>query len=238
MNKKRTSVIFFLGILMLFSLSCRFGQGLPGGQDIQISAEDVAAAATRAAEAAAAAGVLTDQAGEIAATAVAQGGEIAATAQIFPTQDPNIVGATALEQKLANIQPDANGNFVLVITEADFNEYIAGQTDGGIKTEGFNVENVNIDISGESAKLTGDVKEPLALPLTVEMSPEVQDNRLHFKIISAQAGIFPAPTTMLDLIELTANTALTEALAGLPSNMTLQNVQLGDGTLTITGHQS
>jgi hypothetical protein len=243
MNKKQRSGILFLGFLMLFTLACRFGMELPwnaGGQDIQISPEDVSEAATRAAQAAATAGFLTNQVGGIAATAVAQGSDIVATAQILATPDPGnlAAGATALEQKLANIQPDANGNFIVALTETDFNEFVSGQTGGGFQTEGLRVENVLIDLTTEAAKLTGDVQEPVALPLTVEMRPTIQDGRLYFEIISATAGIFPAPTALLDLIELTANSELTQVLAGLPPNLTLQDVQLGDDVLMIMGREN
>ncbi len=141
---------------MFLTLACRFGIELPwnaGGQDVPISPEDVAEAATRAAEAAAAAGVLGEQAGDMAATAVAQAGELVATAECFPTPDPAAAGGSALEQKLANIQPDANGNFSVDITEGDLNEFVSGQTGGGIQTEGLNVENVQIGITGESVKI-------------------------------------------------------------------------------------
>ena len=243
MNKKQRNVVLVLGMFMLLTLACRFGAELPwnaGGQDVQISAEDVSEAATRAAYAAATAAVLTDQAGDIAATAVSKGSDIVATAQIFPTPDPGVVvvGASALEQKLANIQPDANGNFTLAVTEGDLNEFVAGQTGGGIQTEALNVENVQIGITSEAVKLTGDVKEPVDLPLTVELRPGLLDGQLHFEIISATAGIFPVPSSMLDLIEATANSELTQVLAGLPANLTLQNVQLGDGVLMIMGQQN
>lgn len=241
MKRKQYTVIFGLSMFLFFSLACRLSAELPweaGGQDVQISAEDVAEAATRAAEAAATAGVLTNQAGDLAATAVSQGSDSLATAQILPTPNSNTAaGATALEQKLANIQTDANGNFSLAITDTDLNEFVSGQTGGGIRTEGFAVDDVQINISSESAELSGNVQEPMAVPLTVEMRPTVQNGRLYFDILSATAGIFPAPESMLDLIEVTANNELAQALAGLPDNMIIQNVQLGDGVINISGQQ-
>ncbi len=241
MKRKQYPFILILTIFVFLSLACRLSMELPweaGGGDVQISPEDVAVAATRAAEAAATAGVLTDQAGELAATAVSQGSDALATAQILPTPDLNTTaGGSSLEQKLANLQPDANGNFSLAITDADLNEFVAGQTGGGIRTEGLAVDNVQISISSEAAELSGDVQEPLAVPLTVEMRPTVQNGRLYFEIVSATAGIFPAPESMLSIIEATANSELTQALAGLPDNMVIQDVQLGEGVINITGRQ-
>jgi len=228
---KQNRIVLLLSILVLSTLACSLGSNLPfgGGQDVSISAEDVAEAATRAAEVAATAGVFTEQPTEMAATAV-----------INPTQTPAVpvVGGSSLEQKLANIQPDANGNFSVAITEEDLNEFVSGQANGGIQTEGLNVEQVQIGISDESVKLTGDVKEPLELPLIVELRPSVVNDRLHFEIITASAGIFPLPESVLDLIEVTANTELTQALVGLPENVTLYDAQLGNSVLTIFGHMN
>lgn len=229
---KQNRIVLLLSILVISTLACSLGSNLPfggGGQDVSISPEDVAEAATRAAEVAATAGVFTEQPTEMAATP-----------EINPTQTPDVpvVGGSSLEQKLANIQPDANGNFSVDITEEDLNEFVSGQANGGIQTEGLNVEQVQIGISDESVKLTGDVKEPIELPLIVELRPSVVNDRLHFEIITASAGIFPLPESVLDLIEVTANTELTQALVGLPENVTLYDAQLGNSVLTIFGHMN
>ncbi|MDX1417321.1 MAG: hypothetical protein R3293_24150 [Candidatus Promineifilaceae bacterium] len=233
MIRNQKTLVFLLTVIVLTTLACSLGTNLPfgsGEQEASISPEDVAEAATRAAEAAATAGVFAEQTNE----------EIA-TATVVPVETPVIsvpVTGSSLEQKLASIQPDANGNFTLDITEEDLNEFLVGQDNGGIQTEGLNVANVRIGITPESVKLAGDVKEPLELPLTIELSPTVVNGQLHFAIDSASAGLFPVPDSMLDLIEATANTELTQALVGLPANVTLQDAQLDNGVLRIFGHMN
>lgn len=242
MRTGNRTVLMFLGILMLLSLACSFGLELPwnaGGQDVAISSEEVSAAATRAAEAAATAAVLANQAGQIAATAVAQGGDLVATAQILPTLPAVEFAASGstLQQKLANIQPDANGNFAVAITESDLNEFISGSQGGGFQTDALSADNVQIKITGEHVELSGDVQKPIALPLIVDLRPTVVNGQLQFELLSASAGIFPVPTSMLDLIEVAANSELTQALVGLPAGVTVQNATLSDGMFTIFGQQ-
>ena len=83
MNKASRFTLLFLSVLLLSSVACNFSLELPwniGPDDVEISPEDIAVAATRAAEAAAAAVVAADQAGQLAATAITQGDGAAATA--------------------------------------------------------------------------------------------------------------------------------------------------------------
>ena len=242
MKKGILLVTMFLFVLLLSSLACNFSQNLPwntAAEDGGISAEDVSVAATRAAEAAATAIAGADQAGQMAATAVTQGDGTVATADTgqAPAADDAAVAGGSLQQKLANIQPDANGNFTVAITEEDLNEFIAGEG-GGFQTDTLSAQNIEIQITPEHLELTGDVTEPVALPLVVKLRPAVAGGQLGFELISASAGIFPAPDSMLDLIEAGANSEHGRALTGLPSGVVLQNATLADGVLTIFGQQN
>jgi hypothetical protein len=250
MKKVNRFVLLFLFVLLLSSLACNFSMGLPGNvgrQDVEISPEDIALAATRAAEVAATAAVVADQAGQLAATAVTQEDSSVATAiaQVGDDSDTGqapaagdaLVAGGSLQQKLANIQPDANGNFTVAITEEELNEYIAGQ-EGAFQTDSFSAQNIQIEIAPEHVKLTGDVTEPIALPLLIELRPAVAGGQLQFELLSASAGIFPVPDSMLNLIEASANSELGQALAGLPNGVTVQDAALANGVLTIFGHQN
>jgi hypothetical protein len=254
MGKGNRTVLMFLGTLLLLSMACSFGIELPwdvGAEDVAISPEEVSEAATRAAEAAATAAVLADQAGEMAATvvlqgddvlgtAVAQGAELVATVQTLPTLPivDVVTGGSTLQQKLANIQPNANGNFAVAITESDLNEFISGSHNGGFQTDTLSADNVQVKITAEHVELSGDVQEPIALPLIVQLRPTVVNGQLQFELLSASAGILPVPESMLDLIEAGANSELTRALVGLPNGVTVQNVTLSDGLFTIFGQQN
>jgi hypothetical protein len=245
MKKGTILVITFLFVLLLSSLACNASQNLPwnaGSEDIGISAEDVSVAATRAAEAAAAAAAGADQAGQMAATAIAQesGAADAPVSDSSGTGQASgdaVVAGGSLQQKLANIQPDANGNFAVAITEDDLNEFIAGEG-GAFQTDTLSAQNIEIQITPEHLELTGDVTEPVALPLVVKLRPAIAGGQLGFELVSASAGIFPVPDSMLDLIEAGANSELGRALAGLPSGVVLQNATLAEGVLTIFGQEN
>jgi uncharacterized protein YpmS len=163
-----------------------------------------------------------------------------ATAQILPTlpADDAVTAGSTLQQKLANIQPDANGNFAVAITESDLNEFISGSQGGGFQTDTLSADNVQVKITAEHVELSGDVQEPIALPLVIELRPTVVNGQLQFELLSASAGILPIPSSMLDLIEAGANSELTQALVGLPAGVTLQNATLSDGMFTIFGQQN
>jgi len=155
----------------------------------------------------------------------------------LPIDDAKMAGST-LQQKLANIQPDVNGNFAVTITESDLNEFISESQGGGIQTDTFSADNVQVKITAEHVELSGDVQEPIALPLIIQLRPTVVNGQLQFELLSASAGILPVPSSMLDLIEAGANSELTQALVGLPAGVTLQNATLSDGLFTIFGQQN
>ncbi len=236
MKKSNRFAPLFLFILLFTSIACNFGGGLVNQAAGEISSEDISRAATRAAEAAAAAGVAADQASQLAENALSEQDSVLATAQALAAANAPAAGGS-LEQKLANIQPDANGNFAVPITDVDLNEFIAAQG-GALKSDTFGAEDIKIKITTEHVALTGSVTEPIALPLDVKLRPTITGDQLSFELLSATAGIFPVPDSMLDLIEAGANSELTRALAGLPDGVTLQNATLADGVLTIFGRQN
>jgi len=191
------------------------------------------------AEAAAAAAAAANQAGQLAATAITQGDSAAATAvgQGSDGAGSALAAGGSLQQKLANIQPDANGNFDVAVTEADLNEFVAGQG-GGFQTDTLSAQNIKIQITPEHLALTGDVTDPIALPLEVKLRPAIIGEQLRFELLSASAGIFPVPDSMLNLIEAGVNSELSRALIGLPNDVTLQDASLANGVLTIFGQQN
>ncbi len=236
MKKNTRFAPLFLLILLFTSIACNFGSGLFGSGAGEISPEDISRAATRAAEAAAAAGVTVEDAGQLAESALSQKDIALATAQALAAASVPAAGGS-LEQKLANIQPDANGNFSVPITDADLNEFIVAQG-GALKSDAFSAEGIEIHITSEHVALSGSVTEPIALPLDVKLRPTITGDQLAFELLSATAGIFPVPDSMLNLIEAGANSELSRALAGLPNGVTLQNATLADGVLTIFGRQN
>jgi hypothetical protein len=229
-----------LGLLLMTAVACRFTVELPwnvDAPDVEISPQDVAAAATRAAEAAATAASLADQAGQLAATAVLEGDNILSTAvagEGLPGVGAGAAVAGSLQQKLASITPDGNGNFNLTITDADMAEYIALQG-GGVTYNDITIENIRVNILPQHVVVAGQVTDPVSLPMTANFRPVVSDGRLRFAIIDATAGIFPVPSSMVSLLETGVNFGLGQAFDTLPAGVSMQDVALGNGSMTIIG---
>lgn len=225
---------------MLSITACQFSLELPweiGAPDVNISQEEIAAAATRAANVAATAGAIADQAGQVAATAVLQGDDIVSTAVAgdrLPQGDGAATGATSLERKLTSISPDANGNFTITMTDADLAEYLATQG-AAFENSEARIENVQVSFTPQNVVVTGDVTKPIGLPLTAQLQPDVVDGRLHFQVLNASAGMFPVPDSMLSVLETGINVGLGQAMNSLPADVGLLDVALGSGSMTVLG---
>lgn len=230
MLKNRTAIMLFVALLGLSTLACSFSLELPwdiGAPDVAISQEQVSQAATRTAVAAATAAALADQAGQLAATAVVgSDGAMATAAAALPSVP------ASLQEKLATIQPDANGNYVVPITDEDLAAFFSSQ--GGSFTNGdISIENLRINTVPDAVVLNGDLTSPLAVSLRARFQPVVEDGRLRFRALDAAAGMLPVPASMLSLLEAGVNAGLGQALAALPAGLRIQDVQMGEGVFTI-----
>jgi hypothetical protein len=237
---KRNSIVLLLIILSLSVMACRFSFELPwdvGTPDVNISPEDVSAAATRAANVAATAAAVADQAGQIAATAVLQGDNVVSTAvagENLSQGDLAATGTSSLERKLMSVSPDANGNFTITMTDADLAEYLAMQG-AAFENSDARVENVQVNFTPQNIVITGNITQPVTMPLSAELRPSVVDGRLQFQVINASAGILPVPDSMLSVLEAGINVGLGQAMNSLPANTSLLDVALGSGSMTVLG---
>ena len=244
---KIKGIALILIILSLSMLACRFSLELPwdvSAPDVEIAPEDVAAAATRAAVVAATAASMADQAGQLAATAVLQGDDIVSTAvageglpeigEILPEVGGAAATLSSLERKLTSISPDANGNFTVTMTDADLAEYLASQG-AAFENSEARIENVQVNFTPQNVVITGNVTNPVSLPLTAQLRPVVIDGRLRFQIINASAGVLPVPDSMLSVLETGVNVGLGQVFDTLPAGATLIDLALGNGSMTVLG---
>jgi hypothetical protein len=227
-------------ILSLTALACRFSLELPwdvNTADVEISPEDVSAAATRAVVAAATAAAIADQAGQLAATAVLQGDNMVSTA--VAGEGPSgagsaAAGTTSIERKLTSIVPDADGKFTITMTDADLAEYLATQG-GAFENDEVRIENVQVNFTPQNVTISGNISRPANLPLMAELQPVVTDGRLRFQVLNASAGVLPIPSSMLSMLETGVNIGLGRALNTLPDGVNLLDVALGSGSMTVLG---
>lgn len=224
--------------LVLVGLACNVGGGsftppavtIPAGalETAQAAAGTAAVQGGAAVETAVAAGgVETAQAA--AGTAAAQGGAAVGTAMAMGTPD-----ISALQEKLAALQPDENGNVSVTITDDEVNEAIQrGQANSGQS----NLENTLVTFTSGGIVLAGDVTQPVTARLTVTFVPLVEDGVLRFEITQATLGSLNVPAALLQSAEGTLNGTLGDVLNNLPGGVQLTGITMGEGTMVVVGRR-
>lgn len=160
-----------------------------------------------------------------------------ATPTIAPTAVPS--QPQTLPERLAAIRPDANGNFSVSVTQAEFNRTIESAiATAAQQGTAVPIQDAQVGFEGAQVVLTGRVTEPLAGDFAATLRPVVADGRLRLEVVNATLSGFPVPQNMLGLVDTNVNQAVDAALRNLPANIVLQSVTIGDGVLTLTGRQN
>jgi hypothetical protein len=144
-----------------------------------------------------------------------------------------LVALGALGAKFGSIQPDENGNFTLTVTDTEVNAAIQrSQEETGGNTS---LQHPAIGFTGGNIVLTGNVTQPIEAQLTVTFRPSVVGGDLQFEVVSATLGTIQVPAAVLSTAEGTLNSTLGQAMNNIPSNLTLQSIVMGEGTMTVSG---
>lgn len=228
----RYVTLVFIGTLLLTSLACGISLGEP--------AEIIPPAVETAEEAARVAGIA-------AQTAAAQAGDLSGTAAAVATTEGSETIATViavatphvdfLKEKLANIEPDADGNYRATLSEEEVNvvlrlrQLITGDILGAA------IQSQEASFNDGSITLSGTILEPLPGQLLVRMRPSVQEGRLQLDIEESSVAGQEAPPQALEAAEQAINGTLGEALENLPAGVQLQEVTVANGELTIAGRK-
>jgi hypothetical protein len=233
MKHNRLPLFVLMILLILPALACG-GVSVPKVDELAGQAAD---AATKAADAAATAVVIaqqvasSEQVQSLEATAVA-----AATALV--NSDFELPENSSLRQKFANAQPDANGNISVTLTDAEMNEAIQmKQTAAEQAGQEQPLQNTMVTSTGGSIVLTGNITTPINAQLSVTFRPYVASGILQFEVVSASLGSINVPGALLSASEATLNSTLNEAMGSLPAGYTLQEVIMGEGTMTVNGRK-
>lgn len=238
----------FLLLLLIISLlaACNSSATSPLAQVTvpAIVSDQAEALATQAASVAATAAVgatavaASEQSDSVVATAVAQGETIAATAQSAADQIPGL-DINALRERFSSVQPDENGNVSVTITDAELNQAIqASQAAAAQAGATLQIQNAQATFTGGNIVLAGKVTEPIVADLNVTFRPYVAGATLQFEVVSATVGGIAVPAPLLQSAEATLNSTLGEAINSLPAQVVLQDVIMGEGTMTVVGSQA
>lgn len=218
----KRSVLLTLAILLLAALACGPSIDLP-----RISAPE---GIEETAEAA------VNQAANIAQTAVAvatrQGSAAVATVRAVGTPD---VGG--LQRKIEAIEPDANGNFSVIITDDEVNEAIRLRQLLGEGEIPAQFQQVTILFTGGNVILRANLLQPLPAQLEAAFAPRVEDGQIRFDIVRATLAGAQVPQVILNTTEGIVSRLLVEGLANLPADVTIETVSVGEGTLNVGGHK-
>ena len=225
--KQRTTwaILIFFGILFLAALACS-----PGGVDLP--EVTIPAGAAETAESAA------SQAGELAGTAAAvageQGGGLVATLEATDFNVDIQFDAEAIREKFSDVQPDEDGNVTVTVSDQEINEALQVGNAGGLSP----IQNVTVAFTGGNVTFSGDVTQPLQGRLTTTFRPTVTDGQFQLDLINARIGPVPVPVSVLTSLETTINERVATQLSRLPTAYTLQDVVVGEGSLTIVAHRN
>jgi hypothetical protein len=213
MMKNLKPLFLMIGILTMAALAC--GPSLPDVPEGAV--ETLQSAGQQAGAAAETAVALATQEGSAAIETIQAGG----------------VDLGALGEKFGSIQPDENGNFTLTVTDTEVNAAIQrSQEETGGNTS---LQHPAIGFTGGNIVLTGNVTQPIEAQLTVTFRPSVVGGDLQFEVVSATLGTIQVPAAVLSTAEGTLNSTLGQALNNIPSNLTLQSIVMGEGTMTVSG---
>lgn len=220
MSKNAKNLLIFIGLLVLVALAC--GPSVP---DVPEGAISTAQAAGQ-------------QAGSAAETAVAVATQEGAAAVGTIQAGGGSVDLGPLQDKLESIQPDENGNFSVTITDDELNQAIQRSQEGAEGTAAGSespLQQTSVVFTGGNIVMTASVTSPVTAELVVTFRPTVVNGVLQFEVVSATLGSIQVPAAVLSSAESTLNSSLGQAMGSIPSNLTLQSIVMGEGTMTISG---
>jgi hypothetical protein len=211
-------------LLMMVGLACGWSGELP---------------VTIPTDAAATAAAVGEQAAVAAATAAAlaaeQGAVALATLQASELPDlSNLPELDVLRERLADIRPDEAGVYTVIITEAEMSQALAAKAAAdaaaGVTS---NLQNPAVRLTGGQLIFSADVQQPVAARLTISFRAYVVNGALQFEVTQASLGNVQVPVILLQVAQGQLNSTLGAVLGGLPANLQLQEVVIGEGFMRI-----
>jgi len=239
MRFPRVTILVFIGMLLLATLACAlpFDNPIEERPPAVETAEEAARVAGSAAQTAAA------QAGDLAGTAVAvattEGSQLIGTVKAVAAPH-----ADYLKEKLASVEPDAEGIYRVTLTEDEVNSVLRLRQLLTGDILGAGIQSQDVTFRDGSITLSGSIFEPIPGELLVRMRPSVEDGRLQLVTEEASVAgreapdqVLEAPEKALAAVEDALGGTLGEALEHLPVGVRLLEITAVDGELTIIGRK-
>ncbi len=172
------------------------------------------------------------QAATIAAEMEERGGNAQATLQAAG------IDRDYLSQKVQSLRPDAEGNVSLVITETEMNLALQTRQLFGLGGEpgtdpATAVQDGVIYFRGGLVTFEGDLLQPLAGRVQISFQPSVVNGQFELQVMTAQVGNTAVPPALLTSITNNLTNLINSALTQLPNGITLKQLTVGEGMLTL-----
>ena len=164
---------------------------------------------------------------------------VESVAPAHPTQTqvpetPSPTQTTAPEQTATALATNP-GKISITIDEAQLNSMVTNalnkQSVQQLANPTIHLQNGQILVNGEVNQ--SGLKASFSGTLTVDVTP---DGRLHYNIISASLGPLPLPQAMRDQIATQLNDAMGTPQTNDGQQIFVEDVNIGNGVMTITGH--
>jgi hypothetical protein len=153
--------------------------------------------------------------------------------QITPDAALKTAAMQALQASFASVKPDENGILRVTVTDDQFNQVLrASQL--LLADRKSPIANPVVTFTGGTIVLEGDLTQPVSGHLVIGFRPYVNSGVLQLEVVKATIGNMEVPQSVLSSAEEMVNQSLSQVISLFPGNVTLQDVSVGEGTLTIT----
>lgn len=171
------------------------------------------------------------QAATIAAEMEERGGNAQATLEAAG------IDGNYLVRKVQALQPDANGNVTFTITETEINLVLQARQLFGTGNENdanTAVQDGVIRFQNGLITFEGDLLQPIAGRVQLSFQPSVVAGQLQLDVVSAQVGNTAVPPATVAGVASTISGIVNTAVGQLPNGITLKQIGVGQGLLTLT----
>jgi len=169
-----------------------------------------------------------------AATAVAATAEAAIANAAASQLVEELPSSEEIAGSFASAIPEGNTPINVTITDAQLNEQIAAQQES--VQQQVNIDNLSARFTGGNVVLSGMLNEPISGQINIIFRPYLVNNRVQFEVVSATFGNMSVPSVGLSVVQSALNDTLVGTLNNLPATITIQELFVGEGMMTVVGN--
>ena len=143
-----------------------------------------------------------------------------------------------LQSIFSNIQPGEDGSFEVTLTDQQLNLVMQAALEKAMDSPdapAMNLTNPQVRFAGGYVVFEADVTKPIEGFLVINFLPLIEGENVQFEVISATIGNINVPANMLGVAETTINDTVEQAMRDMPGEVLLQDVLIGEGTMTVVG---